>query len=228
MRITVLGIVATALVAAFAGTANAQQPVSPAVAPGVAGPAESGAPALRQIPIADLAGLFKIDPKTSRPAQSYLRLVGAFEVAETRDAHLVDAWSPGYLPVTLKFSDGRCFSLTADYYSSAVKSGTLSNARLVPISCDHPTPHARPAAQPSDPALRYIGSAWGYGAWADDRTGTTIVSVPFTETFEPLFTTRMSVSTILALNGVDTPSGDVTLVGRIDGRLTIVTLEVGY
>jgi len=43
-----------------------------------------------------------------------------------------------------------------------------------------------------------------------------------------LFSARMAVSAILAMNGVDWPGGNVTLVGRINGRLTVVTLAVTY
>ena len=30
------------------------------------------------------------------------------------------------------------------------------------------------------------------------------------------------------MNGPDTPGGNVTLVGKIDGRLMVVTLELSY
>ena len=38
----------------------------------------------------------------------------------------------------------------------------------------------------------------------------------------------MKTIAIMAMNGPDWPGGNVTLVGRIDGRLTIVTLDVGF
>ena len=214
---------------AFAGAgAGARQFVPPAgytgtPGPGVVSPAEPGTPALRRIPDADLAGLFKLNPTYSRAANAHLKVVGAFEVAETSDVRLVDAWAPGFLPVTLKFSDGRCFSLAADYTG-----GTLSNGRLHAVSCGERKTYAPSAAKPADASLRYIGGSWGYGAWTDDKTGTTLVSAPETETFEPLFTTKMAVNAIMAMNGIDWPGGNITLVGRIDGRLTVVTLEVGF
>lgn len=33
---------------------------------------------------------------------------------------------------------------------------------------------------------------------------------------------------MMTMNSIDAPLGDVTLVGKIKGRLTVVTLEVGY
>jgi hypothetical protein len=38
----------------------------------------------------------------------------------------------------------------------------------------------------------------------------------------------MATIAIVAMNGPDWAGGNVTLVGRIKGRLTAVTLEVGY
>ena len=80
------------------------------------------------------------------------------------------------------------------------------------------------------PAARcgLIGVGWGFGAWADDRAGTTMVTVPFVKTFQPFMIARMKASAIMAMNGVDWPGGNVTLVGRIHGRLTVVTLAVTY
>ena len=48
------------------------------------------------------------------------------------------------------------------------------------------------------------------------------------KTFMPLFTTRMNATAMMAMNSIDAPLGDVTLVGKIKGRLTVVSLEVGY
>ena len=223
MRAVVLAMGLSGLGMVCAGVADAQLASPTAASPDITSPAGPVMPALRQIPAADVASLFTIDPETTRLAEAHVKVVGAFEVAETPDMRLVDAWSPWFLPVILKFSDGQCVSLTADY-----NHGALSNGRLQPVSCDRPQGHAAPRARPANPALRYIGSAWGYSAWADDKAGTTIISVPFGDTFEPLVVARMPVSTILAVNGIDTLGGNVTLVGRVDGRLTIVTLEVGY
>ncbi len=192
--------------------------------PGVAVPTDPEAPTLTRVPDASLSGLFQVDPAYARAALAHVKVIGAFTVAETTDLHLVAAWAPGFLPITLSFSDGRCFSLAADYVG-----GILSNGRMKRASCDRSQAvGVPPPAPPADRALRSIGYAWGYGAWADERIDTTIVSAPETTVFEPLFTADMETVAIMAMNGPDWPGGNVTLVGRIKGQLTVVTLEVGF
>lgn len=210
--------------------ADAQQFVSPAgysgnpTRPHFATPPEPNAPALTRVPDATLSSLFRVDPAYRRAAAAHANVVGAFAVVEPADTHLVAAWSPGFLPVTLSFSNGRCYSLEADYVG-----GTLSNGRLTQVTCEgRQSFEEPPAPPPSGRSLRLVGSAWGYGAWADDRTGTTIVTAPHAKTFEPLFTARMESRAIMAMNGPDWLGGNVTLVGRIDGRPMVVTLEVSY
>lgn len=208
-----------------------------AVRPGVASPAEPGAPALTRIPDAELSDLFQPNRGYKRigddsglslwPTRAAtVKVVGAFAVAERRGTHLVDAWSPGFLPVTLAFSDGRCFSLSADY-----EGGTLSNGRLNRVGCERKkTFNWPPPPKPHDSSLRLLASAGGYAAWSNPKTGIITVAVPFQtqKRFVPLFTTRMKASAMMAMNSIDAPLGNITLVGKIKGRLTIVTLEVGY
>jgi hypothetical protein len=132
---------------------------------------------------------------------------------------------PSFMPVTLSLSDGRCYLLQADY-----EGGTLSNGRLNEVACEG-QPKFDERVLPSPPAgrlLRLIGSSWGYAAWVDDRAKTTIITAPGTTTFQPLFTAQMTSSAVMAMNSPDSPGGNITLVGRIHGRLTVVTLEVGY
>lgn len=192
--------------------------------PGVALPAEPGAPALTRLADASLSNLFRIDPSYRRAGAAHVKVVGAFAVAEPAGKRLVAAWARGFLPVTLSFSDGRCFSLTADYMG-----GTLSGGRLNRVKCgSRPTMDDPPPPPPPGRALRLVGASWGYGAWADDRTKVTIVTAPFAKSFEPLFTADVVTSAMMAMNGPDWPGGNITLVGRVKGRLTVVTLEIGY
>ena len=187
----------------------------------VATQTDEGAPALTRVPDATLYDRFKVDP--SYPHNAHAKVVGAFEVAEPAGTRLVSAWSGGYLPITLSFSDGRCFLLDADY------NGTLSNGRLSWASCENPrTINEPPAPPPTDPSLRLVASSWGYNAWLNQRSHTTIVTAPYVKTFEPLFTARMTTLAMMAMNGPDFPGGNVTLVGRINGKLMVVTLEVGW
>jgi hypothetical protein len=153
-----------------------------------------------------------------------VKIVGAFAVEVPKDSHFVSAWSPGFLPVTLAFSDGQCFSLAADYLG-----GTLSNGRLNRVGCEYPRPIVAPTVSaPPDKSLQLVGSAWGYAAWKDPRSRTTFVTVPFSKTFQPFFTAHMDTTAVMAMNGPDWPGGNVTLVGNVDGQLTVVTLEVAY
>ncbi|MET3725158.1 hypothetical protein [Sphingomonas trueperi] len=49
---------------------------------------------------------------------------------------------------------------------------------------------------------------------------------PSAKTFDPLFAIRMDVFAIAAMNGPDWPGGNITLVGRLNGQLTIIVLEI--
>ena len=193
---------------------------------GVAVPSDPSAPPLTRIPDTALWSLIHVDPLYLRgSAVGHAKVVGAFAIAETSKAHVVAAWSPGFLPVNLSLSDGRCYVLQADY-----EGGTLSNGRLSKVGCEGRRKFDEPPlpAPPSGRSLRLIGTAWGYGAWVDDRAKTTIVTAPGATTFQPLITAQMTSSAIMAMNGPDWPGGNVTLVGKVKGQLTVVTLEVGY
>jgi hypothetical protein len=213
------------------GAASAQGFVPPAgysgdasVRPGVATPAEPGSPKLTRIPDTALARRFRLLPSYPRLAQAKLKVVGAFTIAESGKARLTAAWAPGFLPVTLAFSERRCFRFTADYIG-----GTLSSGRLTHAACTRtePPPLRSEPVAPS-PKLRLIGTAWSHEAWADDRSGTTLVTVRVRERFDPLFTSPMRTEAIMAMDGVDWNGGAVTLVGQLDGRLTLVVLELLY
>lgn len=192
----------------------------------VAVPLDLSAPSLARISDTAVSSLIHVDAAYKRGfAVGHAKVVGSFAIAETRKAHLVAAWSPGFLPVWLSFSDGRCYLLQADY-----DGGTLSNGRLSKTGCEGRRKFDEPALPPAPPglSLRYIGAPWGYGAWADDRAKTTIITAPGATTFQPLFTAKFTTIAIMAMNSPDSPGGDVTLVGKTKGRLMIVTLEVGY
>jgi hypothetical protein len=225
LRMSMGVLSATSAVAAHAQFVPPAGYSSTGAQPGVAAPTDSDAPILNRIPDTTLSGLFKVDPDYKRGAStSHVKVVGAFEIAEKKTRHFVTAWSPGFLPITLSFNDGQCYSLRADYTG-----GTLSNGRLSKAGCDHrQNDEKAPSSPPPGSPLRFVGSAWGYGAWADDRAGITLVTAPYAKIFQPLFTARMSTSAIMAMNGPDYPGGNVTLVGRVGGRLTVITLEVGY
>jgi hypothetical protein len=221
-------IVACAL-ALFARAATAQTFVPPAGFSGKPGPAiasnpEKDAPLILSVEANRLAGRVHVVPEYSRADHAHVAVVGAYTVQEPKGTHLIESWGVGFLPVILSFSDGRCFAFTAEYIG-----GHLSNARVARIGCD--SRRVKEQLGPDAPAslsLKRIGTSWGYGAWFDAKSGSTLITVPFSKTFEPFLTARMKVTAIQAMNGPDWPGGNVTLVGRIHGRLTIVTLDVSY
>jgi len=227
-RTALIYLVAIGLLAAAATDAAAQF-VPPAGyggkpnGPGVAPPTDPAAPPLKRLSDAEFDGRFHLDPNYHRTGAGHVKVVGVFEVTEPDNSHFVDAWSTGFMP-TLAFSDGRCFSFTAEYNGCM-----LWNGRLAQASCEKKVYTGRTSlAAPADSGLRLVGFSWSFGAWVDDARGKTIVTSPASTTFETLFTADMRTSAIMAMNGPDWPGGNVTLVGRVNGRLTIVTLEVNY
>ena len=181
-------------------------------------------PVVTRMTNAALSNRFRIAPDYRRAAAARVRIIGAFAVAEPPHARFVAAWSPGFLPVTLSFSDGRCYSFAATY-----DDGTLSEGRLNRVRCEGKSQASQPLPQPpTERALRYVGSAWSHAAWANDQAGTTLVTAPNAYLFEPLFTAAMTTHSIVAMASPDSPSSTITLVGRIKGRLTVVALEINY
>lgn len=188
--------------------------------------AERGAPALTSLPFVTVEPLIRIDPSYPEAARSSVKVIGAYRIGERAGIHLVGAWARGaYLPVNLRFDDGRCFALTAEYAGP-----TLSNAALHRIGCDAQPAvvEAPPPTPPAGRALRLIGVAWGFAAWSDNRAGLTSITAPFAKTWQPLVTARLPVTAIMAMNSPDAPIADMTLLTRIHGHPTLVTLEVIY
>lgn len=192
--------------------------------PAIAAPAEPGVPKLEALDRSTIEQRIRLLPGYANAAHAQAKVVGAYTIAESPRARFVDAWSLGYLPLNLKRSDGTCFALGADYVG-----GILSNARLRPIGCDARRIVQQPsAAPPASSPLRYIDTSWGYSAWQDAKAKQTLVTRPGAKAFDPFFAIGMEVFGIAAMNGPDWTGGNMTLAGRIDGRLTIVVLEIAY
>ena len=192
----------------------------------LARPAERGAPALTSLKSATIAPLVSIMASYPDAAKSSVKVIGAYRISEPAGTHLVEAWSRGvFLPVTTRFSDGRCFAFTADYAGP-----TLSNAALHRVECDQPRPIAEPAP-PTPPAsrdLRLVGVAWGFAAWRSHGAALTYITKPFATTYQPLMTVRLPVAAIMAMNSPDAPLADMTVLTRLNGHPTLVTLEIVY
>lgn len=192
--------------------------------PAVAKPADPGIPRLRARDPVTIRQRIRLLPGYANAAKAQVKLVGAYTVDEPRGARFVDAWALGFLPVHLKRSDGICFDFGAQYVG-----GALSEGRLRPIGCDAKRIVEKPRVEPPQgAALDYISTAWGYSAWRDAKAAETLVTPPSAKTFDPLFAIRMDVFAIAAMNGPDWLGGNVTLVGRLNGQLTIIVLEISY
>lgn len=193
--------------------------------PPLATPTEPGTPALISLPTAALAPFVQVVPGYAGATKSSVKVIGAYRITEPAGTRLVEAWAPGYLPVALRLSDGRCFAFTADYAGPA-----LSNAALHHINCGARRPASEPAppTPPAGHSLRLVGVAWGFAAWSDDGTGLTYITAPFAKTYQPLSAVRLPVINIMAMNSPDAPLADMTLLTRIDGQPALVTLEVIY
>ncbi|MEG3170429.1 hypothetical protein U1737_19755, partial [Sphingomonas sp. LB3N6] len=130
-------IAVTAALTVMSAAAWSQVSIPPSGYSGVPGPdvavtPEPGAPALTPVPAASLSDRLNVDPGYRRAALASVKIIGAYAIADRDGAHLIDAWSAGYLPVTLRFSDDRCFVLSADYNGPR-----LSNARIAAAAnCD--------------------------------------------------------------------------------------------
>jgi len=176
--------------------------------------------ALSCLPIAEVQTLFQSAPSYSPGAPKLLRLISAYSLSDELGRRIKAVKANGYLPAYLTLDDGTCLSLTAEYDR---------NARLDPAECNgQPSEAQSSVAQPSDKTLRFVGASWGYSAWLDRNGRSTIVTAPFSKTFEPLFIAQMPVSAIMAMNSPDAPMGNVTLVGRIHGKVAIVVLEASF
>ncbi len=153
------------------------------------------------------------------------KLIGAFSITETKKRHLVAAESPGFLPVTLFFSDGECYAFGANY-----EGGMLSNGHLTQVPCQHHNLYEgeRRAFPNLERDLRLLGRSWGFGAWIDDKAQSTLITAPSAKTDQPLFSLDAVSISMMAMQSPDTPSGDLTLVSRIKGKLVVMTLEVSY
>lgn len=229
IRVSCLVVIAAGLIAAPAIAQGFTPPVGYSAGPNatarpcVAPVVDPSAPRLTCIPIAEAAKLFKTDPGYPNADKQHLQVVGAYSLDLPAGERLTGAKSPGYLSVQLQLSGGRCVSLSAEYY------GKLSDARLTPTACDgRRYDDDRVVPQPAGRSMRLVGSAWGYGAWVDDKAGTTIVTAPRSQTFKPLFTARMPVTAIMAMNSPDAPLGNVTLVGQLHGKPVVIVLEVSF
>lgn len=182
-------------------------------------PVTSNLPEVRHVDEQSLLAGFEVHPKITQVPNPRPHIVGSYELLLSPGLSLQDAWAPGFLPVALSISDGRCVTFEADYY------GTLRNGRISSecafkrASGDQPTPRLREG-------LRYVSSSWGYEAWVDDRRHRTLIMAPGTIADEPLMVAPMITTGFMAMSDPHGYGAAMTLVGLLNGKTMIVTLEV--
>lgn len=153
-----------------------------------------------------------------------MQVTDVLKIAPPPGSKLAGAWWAGGARLMTSFSDGTCYFVDAPDFPSGRPAPEMHlSACAPPIHVN--LPHA-PA--PPQGNLRAIGFEWGYGAWGDDATGTTIVAPPAARSFDPLFRAQMQVSSIMAMDVPDAPVGTVTLIGTVEGELMAIRLAVAY
>ncbi|MBB4153349.1 hypothetical protein GGQ80_001251 [Sphingomonas jinjuensis] len=180
---------------------------------------DASAPTVRHVDEQQIAGRFAISPRYSRRLTARLSVVGAYELVLPANLALVRAWSPGFRPVAMTFSDGVCRTFEADYIH------TLKNRRLSPTCAFNPPVDGAPITVRRE-GMRLVSSAWGFQAWADDTHERTVLTIAGRPADEPLFDASMAVTSMIAMRDPHGVGGDITLVGTINGKPMIVTVEV--
>lgn len=194
-----------------------------AVAVGAPLAAQASAP----VPVAMIG-----DPQSLRGVVSFappdpaLRRFGASRVVSRIDVDLPGklrlkrADLVGYAPIVLELTDGRCFRIDLPRAGLDALKVPLAEERCPQDRPAQSTPLSPPRAR-----LRYVGKAWNLHAWADPRSGRTLL-VREGKTDAPVLTTIMRVVALDGIGSPDTPRTEVSLVGYFDGRLIIATVSL--
>jgi hypothetical protein len=125
----------------------------------------------------------------------------------------------------LRFQDGRCFAI--DFQMDPTSKWHVKNARVASIDC--PAVH-KDTTMDLPPMRRagmtFIGRAWDLDAYADPRSGSTVLFEDRQKSPKPLLTTSMRV---LALGGMGCPDCgalSLRLFGYVGNQLTIADVEM--
>ena len=184
--------------------------------------APASAPVAKPINRAALQRLVSVDPlfltASNRPA--WVNISGGYRIVLPRGERVVGATSPGSLPITLLTNRRRCFLAATNNVDGRHASLTIKDA-----SCP-PQPVATAPGQL--PGRRFVGEAWGYRAWVDERAGTTLLTKSRGATAQAVATVQMRTVGISALDSPDSPSSNVTLVGSTKGGDLLMLLAIRY
>lgn len=147
----------------------------------------------------------------------------ATELPNIEGARIVDAWSPGNLPMTLYLNTRNCLRYSINRGSYGPVSGGLEPSACV----EHAADDRQTPSYPVPAGLRFVGSSASMSAWVDEKAGTTVITKPYVKTFTPLFTADFPVMAMIAMIDPHGVGADITLIGRRSGRLVAVTVTVG-
>jgi hypothetical protein len=179
---------------------------------------------LAPIARAAAAAAFRIHPSYRPAARAHVQIVGAYRLELPGRAHPVEGFALGYLPVTVRAGNGRCVTISADYVGDGLSNGAATPSDCAPL--DRAVRGEAPAAP--RPGLRYVNSSWGFSAWADDRTGQTIVTTAEGGATQPILTVDMAIVGIYAMNSPDSPHSDISFLGSLGGQDALVTIGLTY
>ncbi|MBU3077676.1 hypothetical protein [Sphingomonas quercus] len=126
-----------------------------------------------------------------------------------------------FAPYQIQLDDGACFVLESSRASRSYKAGPAARMPCQPAIPFEPVTPVPPRAD-----MRLIGTAWGFAAWRDDRTGGTVVTDMRAGGQPILFETQMAAVGIRGMRAIDAPGAMISLVGRYDGHDAVILFDL--
>ncbi|RYF41993.1 MAG: hypothetical protein EOO38_20165 [Cytophagaceae bacterium] len=175
-------------------------------------------PTLTSIELSQALAAFHI--RTQSVNAPKFEVVNAYEIHLPDHRRIVGLHCCGFLPVEITLDDESCFLIDAEYID-----GVFKNGKIVQKSCSAPRPSSE-ADLPAPPHLdmSLAGRAWGYVAWRDNKSGTTTVVDESSKDHPAIFDIGMAVVGMGVMRGPDTPGGEISLLGQLNGKPALVTV----
>ena len=181
-------------------------------------PQSGQGPTLTSIEPEHVASAFHV--RTQAHDKPKIEVVNAYEIRLPDHRRIVDLHSGGFLPVEITLDDGTCFLIEAEYVGGGFRNGKISQR-----ACFGGWPNDRAnVSLPPRPGLSLAGKAWGYIAWRDDKTGVTTLVDTNSKGHPVIFDAGMEVVGMGAMRGPDSPGGEISLVGLLNGKPALVTV----
>ena len=183
-------------------------------------------PALTQLDPAKALSVFTLDPtyRTGTGTAASLKPINFYAISRSRGKRVKAAWSFGFMPVVLEFSDGRCFIIKTDYIA-----GAFRNSKIEAYKCGTSSDAGIGGTPlPPKPGLRFINRSFGFDAWSDDRAKRVFVTNAWRDGSPTVLTTSMNVIAIGAMRSPDSPGADISFIGNAKTGPEIVTLGLSF